>query len=409
MRFLVLRFAVPLALPVLAAVPVNAGSAAEPAVAMFRGGPDHTGVYGPATGVVEGVDLPLKWRFKTRGKIRSTPVVADGRVFVGSGDGFLYAVDARTGTLVWKFETGGDVSSSPAVAAGVVVFVGGDNVLYAVERDTGKVRWKLPTGTPLKFEIVPGDPRIFDYYGASPTVVGDTIFVGSNDGHVYAVALGDGAVRWKFDAQRWVHGAPAVADGRVFFGDYDGRCYALDQQSGQLSWRYVVEHDPQQPYPGTIVGAPAVAGGRVFFTTNNPTYVLALDAGRGTLLWKAEHPGSMIYASPAVADGVVMAGSSDAHFFQALDAATGAEKWRYDTRARVLTSATIADGLVYFGNTAAYLTVLDVKDGKQKGMSFTEASMHSSAVLHEGVLFVGSDDDYLYAFDRKLKLASAKP
>jgi outer membrane protein assembly factor BamB len=84
---------------------------------MFRANPARTGVF-PSNGPTTLNELA--WKFKTDGMVNSSPAVADGVVYVGSGDGRLYALDARTGKEKWSFNTGGEVFSSPAVADGVV-------------------------------------------------------------------------------------------------------------------------------------------------------------------------------------------------------------------------------------------------------------------------------------------------
>jgi outer membrane protein assembly factor BamB len=53
-------------------------------------------------------------------------------IYIGSFDGRLYALDARTGQEKWSFKTDGEVYSSPAVAGGVVYFSSTDGYLYAV-------------------------------------------------------------------------------------------------------------------------------------------------------------------------------------------------------------------------------------------------------------------------------------
>jgi len=64
----------------------------------------------------------------------SSPAVADGKVYIGAGDegfGWVYCLDAYTGTHIWNYTTGDQVYSSPAVADGMV-FVGSyDHVVYA--------------------------------------------------------------------------------------------------------------------------------------------------------------------------------------------------------------------------------------------------------------------------------------
>src|SRR5437762_9357927 len=83
---------------------------------MFRGGPAHHGVYkggGPTL-------LGLAWRAPTEGDVVSSPAIANGVVYVGSGDGGLYALDLATGARHWRFDAGSPVSSSPAVGGGLV-------------------------------------------------------------------------------------------------------------------------------------------------------------------------------------------------------------------------------------------------------------------------------------------------
>jgi outer membrane protein assembly factor BamB len=70
------------------------------------------------------------WKFATRAKVDSSPVVVDKRVFVGSNDGRLYALDHATGKKVWEYEAGGHFVASPAVADGRLVIGNTDGTLY---------------------------------------------------------------------------------------------------------------------------------------------------------------------------------------------------------------------------------------------------------------------------------------
>ena len=375
--------------------------ASDPAAdVMFRGNPRHTGVYGTGAMPTGSIELVYKWRFETGGKVRSTPAVSDGVVFVGSDDANLYAIDATSGRERWRVATGGKMSSSPAVVGNAVLFVGGDGHLHSVRAEDGKPLWTFACQASLAFAFTPGDPRLFDYYASSPTVKDGVAYFGSGDGHVYAVDAGKGTLLWKHDVGRWVRSTPAVDDGLVFVGTHAGDLRALDQKTGELRWRF--ESDGYPGYPPVVIASPAVADGTVYFASSSPN-LYALDARTGVKIWRVEHPGSMIYSSPAIHAGVVFVGSSDAHIVQAVDAKTGVERWRHDTRARVLTSPAVADGVLYVGNTAAYLEAIALEDGKRKGQTFTEASIHSSAVVVGSFVYVGSDDNCLYAFERKLK------
>src|SRR5437879_7978735 len=96
---------------------------------MFRGGPALLGV---AEGSLPD-KLSLLWTFKTGGAVKSSAAIAQGKVFVGSGDEMVYALDFANGKNVWTFKTGGAVESSPLVLEQRVYVGSSDGALYALE------------------------------------------------------------------------------------------------------------------------------------------------------------------------------------------------------------------------------------------------------------------------------------
>jgi hypothetical protein len=65
---------------------------------------------------------------------RLVPAIAGGQVFVGSGDGRLYALDLQTGALVASFEAGAGITASPAIAGGRLVVGAVDGQVYCFGR-----------------------------------------------------------------------------------------------------------------------------------------------------------------------------------------------------------------------------------------------------------------------------------
>ena len=148
-----------------------------------------------------------KWNFKSSMPIASSPAVAGGLIYFVSSGGALDAIDVATGKVKWflpteyerKFEARNlhgypspaqtmpdpwDMfTSSPAVANGKVFFGSGDGSVYAADAQTGVLQWKF---------------RAQDVVHASPAVVGNTVYVGSWDSYLYAIDAETGQQKWAF-------------------------------------------------------------------------------------------------------------------------------------------------------------------------------------------------------------------
>jgi eukaryotic-like serine/threonine-protein kinase len=383
------------ALAALAGAVAIVRSAPPDGPALFRGDLAHTGVYRTAPLTRFG---GVQWRVQTGGPVQSTPVVANGTVYVGSGDGHLYALDARTGAQRWRFAAGHAVSSSPAVAAGLVYVGSRDGAYYAVDAGTGTLRWRVETGpdAPLAWGFESGD-----LYTASPAVAGGLALLGGSDGQVWAVDAASGAVRWRFRTQGRVRSSPAVAEGRVYVGSMDGTLYALELATGRLVWRFDTEgHTLESGRFGfdrrTIQSSPAIVDGRVFVGSRDG-HLYAVDAATGRRLWTTDHEMSWVNSSPAVAGGLVFAGSSDNRFVQAVDARTGNERWRVSTERLVWSSPAVAGDFVYVGDATGTLYALDRASGAERWRYRSGRRIYSSPVLADGLLYVGNDDGGIYA------------
>jgi len=360
---------------------------------MFRGGPAHTGVYqggGPTL-------LGLAWRAATDGDVISSPAVANGTVYVGSGDGQLYALQLATGDRKWRYDAGSAVGSSPAVGGGLVYATARDGSIFAVDASTGTRRWRLTTRPDLP---LPWGHESGDYFLSSPAYVDGTIVVGAGDGGVYALDAATGKQRWRAQTEGRVRASPAVANGRVYAASFDGRVYCFDLTTGALRWRYDTEGVGLRSGSygfdrRSIQSSPAVADGVVYVGARDG-FLYAIDADSGTLRWRVDHKVSWVITSPAVSEHVVFAGSSDAHFAQALDS-SGTERWRFGADVPVWSSPAVANGIVYFGDAAGRIHAVDRDTGKERWMFRTGAQVYSSPVIAGDLVIVGSTDGGVYA------------
>jgi len=272
--------------------------------------------------------------------------------------------------VTWSRKVGKtDNYSSPAVAEGVV-YVGTTNGhLYALNASTGAVKWSRALGI-----------------SSSPTVADGAVYVGSWDQSVYALDASTGAIKWSYLTGGGVVSSPAVANGLVYVGSNDTKVYALRAASGALKWSY----QDQAGY--AVTTAPAVTNGLVYVGSGSSFY--ALDAGTGALKWSYE-TGNSVLASPAVANGVVYAGSYD-HNVYALNSLTGALKWSYST-GTVYSSPAVANGLVYVGSMDSFdsnLYALDADTGTLEWSYPVGSDIWSSPAVANGVVYLGADKVY---------------
>ncbi len=188
-----------------------------------------------------------RWRFPVSSE--STPLVVDGTLYVGSWDGRLYALNARTGKQRWAFDAGEELNSAAAYADGVV-YIGSDGSRCSRStRRPAPERWRAAGFSRGQRE----------YFYATPTVAYGRVFIGNTDGMVYAFGATSGKLLWAQSAGTYVYSAAAVWRQTVYVGSYDGNFYALDAATGDVRWTY--------DSPASIHGAPTVMGGLVYFST----------------------------------------------------------------------------------------------------------------------------------------------
>src|SRR5690606_26051431 len=77
-------------------------------------------------------------------------------LFVGSSEGYLYAIDGKTGALRWKFKTNGAIRSTPAIYNGKVFIGSWDTYVYAIDQKTGRQLWRYKTGSDDKQHVLEG-------------------------------------------------------------------------------------------------------------------------------------------------------------------------------------------------------------------------------------------------------------
>ena len=175
----------------------------------------------------------LVWKYKTDNVVHSSPAISNGIVFCGSFDSNLYALDAKTGDKKWVFQGGIDekyhlmcgIQASPTVSNGVVYFGNRDAYVYAVETTTGKLKWKQKFGN--------------SWMPSSTVISGDKLFVGSSDAKkYYSIDANTGNLIDSLTTNSYTFSSPSVSGNTVYVGVFNGLLLAIDKNSNKVKWTY---------------------------------------------------------------------------------------------------------------------------------------------------------------------------
>jgi eukaryotic-like serine/threonine-protein kinase len=224
---------------------------------------------------VEATTGQLRWKMDHKVSwVNSSPAVYDGLVYAGSSDAhFVQAVDAATGEERWRVASSRIVWSSPAVDSATVYVGEGDGTLYALDRQTGAERWRY---------------RVAGRIMSSPAVHAGRVYFGSDDG-VYAVnaAMGAPLVRAVFWDTTYVQAPLSV--NRVTLRNYlrDRGFEVLDR----TSLAAFMADRTRDRAPSAVVFAQDVAPPTVAPVASDTALLRRyLDAG-GTVVWLGTPPG----------------------------------------------------------------------------------------------------------------------
>jgi outer membrane protein assembly factor BamB/adenine/guanine phosphoribosyltransferase-like PRPP-binding protein len=316
---------------------------------------------------------------------KSTPWVGQGRVVVGSDQGFLVCLSDQ-GEELWRSpvrDTTRGIHGAPAVS-GDRVYVGAyDGILYCLDLETGRVVWTS---------------RYCEWIGSSPTVSTEhgLVYVGiergAREGGLMAVAVGTGQLAWELPARRYTHSSPLFDTVRhqVVVGSNDHFLYAADAKSGMQRWQFETR--------GPIKGRPAVDDEGTLFCASMDGCVYAVDAASGVRRW-ARRLASALYFSPLVVDDAVIVGGYS-HRIVALARSNGAVRWVTTTGGRLVGGAALLpSGHVAVASTDGVVYVLSAADGREQWTYRTQGPIRGTPGVGDGLLVVPSCDGSLYAFD----------
>lgn len=326
----------------------------------------------------------LVWARDVEGSVMATPVIDAGRVYVGTIGGEILALNMTSGDLVWRFSAEDPVFALEEAGGRLYAGTRGYDAhnlshraypFYAIDTVDGSVVWL---------------DQIREGVWAPPAIAGDTVYVGSQNGTLQALAESDGSRRWTYRTPgvsareetlpKWVlddpvirygavASAPTVTGGTVFFGSYAGAVHAVGRERGERLW---MRHTR-----GSIASSPAASNGTLFVSDYSGT-TTAMTAASGRVLWNASTPG-VTKSSPAVAGGTVYVGARSGRI-HAVNATTGEDVWGYDAGDIVLASPAVVDDRLYVASIGAIAAVERGGAGRSLGSDASEGEEDDETV-----------------------------
>ena len=347
------------------------------------------------------------WKRNTGGPVCSTPAVANGTVYAGSYDGKFYALNAQTGAVRWKFATEGErrfeakgihglepknqttadqfdvFLSSPVIVQGAVYFGSGDGNLCALDATSGELKWKFKTG---------------DVVHSSPAYADGVLYFGSWDSFFYAVDATTGKEKWRFHGgedplihnQVGFQSSAAVVDGIVYVGCRDSNLYALDAATGKEKWRFNNEMS-------WVITSPAVAQGKVFFATSDSSLYHVVDAATGKPVLRQQDK-AYLFSSPLVVGDVVLIGILNGTL-EARDGKSGELLWDFQTETSKQNKGWVLTADRKFNEPMFYYSNWREAPMVATDRQFSIGAIFSSPLVVNGVVYFGSTDGNLYALE----------
>lgn len=395
-----------------------------------------------SAGLFAVTEAGVQHRFEMR--TGTTPVVGDGRLYVGSTEfggnvdpeGTVLAIDGD-GTERWRTELPGNPNARLAYRGGHVVAATGTGAVVALSAADGSERWRAFERPETLPSPVVGDGAVycgsfsenvggyvatdgtshlwnvaFDASApATPTVAGDSVFAGSRGGAVAATPRhefadppagrmtttptpGPSATDVHIDAPlpkpRWRRdiGGPVGDFGYGDGGAYLGSGAALVNltATGDVRWERSVGEPLRE--------APAVAAGNVYAATEAGTLVAFTTGGEER--WRRSVGETATAPAYTTVDGSGLLVTGTRSGVVAVDAVRGDERWRVET-ARVRGSPAVTDSLAVVGDGKGVLRGLSLANGHERWRVETGGAVHGAPAIGGDYAYVGSRDGFLYA------------
>ena len=280
---------------------------------------------------------------------------------------------------------------SPTVVGNSVIVGSCAGSLHAVDRTKGSPVWVYDTRA---------DGPSAQFHG-EPLLIGNRIVVPTDadpKGHIYSFDAASGNLQWKVALNKGVAATPLVIGDRIVGVSAEGEVVAVDAKSGKVVWQKAPA-GPLKPLP--YIPSPAYAGKRIFMA-DNINNVFAIDAATGATLWRRTLSGRPNTALVVVGSSVI-AGTVDGHLHWIASDSGEVEKTIRLEEGRPYGTPVLASPLLFVlaGGAKSSLLALDAASGAVRWKQETPKEWTTYRPLLTGSNVIAGDQDRnLCAFDR---------
>ncbi|MFT9495020.1 PQQ-binding-like beta-propeller repeat protein [Anaerosolibacter sp.] len=352
----------------------------------------------------EGVEPQLSRAWNSEeGYFGYNSVVVSNNTVYGAEDtagGKLYAFHLENGKKKWSSELDldGRPNKSPLIV-GDTLYVGtSTGALYAIkdQETSGQIVWKLRVQGGITGGIMYADNRIY---------------FSTDQGKIYSISL-NGSVLWNQQLSAEGLSTPTVANGLIYTTTADGYIYALDGETGNLEWEKRV-YEGELSLDGDYHSVTA-EGDRIFASTPDGRIVL-LDGSRGKLMKDLETDHQII--GTIATDGEHLYGLNEEGALYSFSLTDGKELWKQDmgqNRGNAsLSSPVISGSYLYLGKTGqgnkGGLIVVGAEDGKVIELHDLTNYGPGTPVVSNGHVIIGSQGSGLEVFRGKDVITETQP
>ena len=271
----------------------------------------------------------------------------DGKLFVSTGYGTLWALELNSGTHIWEQSLLGTGNSQPAYRDGIVYLVSNDATTWAVDAKNGRVRWQIDGLADVNNAAGTTGPAVSKKYVVFGFGSAEVQTAFRKGGLVlWSSTLAGGRAGFSVSTIEDIGSTPVISEGHVFAANSTGRIVALNLDSGDRLW--------SAPYGAKSLIWPA--GGSVFFVSDL-NQLIRLDARSGKVIWAKELTGYLklhrrrskevvVHHGPILAGGYLYVASSDGNL-TAFDPASGGAVRTVEIPGGATTNPVVTDGTLY--------------------------------------------------------------